>query len=93
MNTTITAPQATTVARLSGLSTHDWTVDAGPLPTAATELCVNDTAHGWGVCYAPGLDGACPDCAESWLRWVLDAGAHVAIDVLQTPQGTHEGNR
>lgn len=85
MNATITGEQAETVARINALTTHDWTVDAGPLPLPATKLCVNDTGHGWGTCYAPDLDGACPDCAEQYLRWVLVAGAHVAIDVLQTP--------
>jgi hypothetical protein len=80
--------QAETVTRLNGLSTPYWTVDAGPLPTVATVLCVNDTAHGWGTCYAPGLDGACTGCAAAWARWVLVAGAHISIDVLQTPEGT-----
>jgi len=85
VNATIVDEQAATVARLNALTTHDWTVDAGPLPTIATEKCANDSAHGWGTCYAPDLDGVCPDCAINYLRWVLVAGAHVALDVLQTP--------
>jgi hypothetical protein len=88
MNATIVGEQAATVVRLNGIPDKlriPCIVDAGPLPTVATEKCADDSAHGWGTCYAPDLDGACPDCAINYLRWVLVAGAHVALDVLQTP--------
>lgn len=77
--------QDDTIARLNALTTPEWRVDAAGLPTEATEACANDSDHGPGTCYLPGADGLCPDCAVTYLgRWVLLAGAHVAVDVLQT---------
>lgn len=88
--------QDETVARLNALSGPDWTVDAGPIPTEATELCSEDTAHGPGTCYSHyhrrdepdsrDLNGACPDCAERYLRSALQTGSRIAIDVAQNPE-------
>ncbi len=79
--TTLLVEQTETVTRLSALTTEDWTVDAGEIPTYSEQLCANDTAHGPGTCWSEHMDGLCPDCAYSYLTQALVAGANISVDV------------
>jgi hypothetical protein len=81
----LTAEQTETVKRLNALTSLDWTVDAGAIPTYSQQVCLYglDGSHGRGTVFFPDFDGGCPNCATDHLSRFLTAGDYVSVDVTR----------